>query len=75
MPVISEIGTMHVSSEHDATRKQIRGSSLFLAGRFLSMGINFSAQALMVRYLAAAEAHCLICLRAGISRNSSTWFA
>ncbi len=44
-----------MSSEPDATCKQIRGSSLFLAGRFLSMEIDFSAQVLMVRYLAAAE--------------------
>ncbi len=43
MPVISEIGTMHASSDPDATRKQVRGSKLFLAGRFLSMEINFSA--------------------------------
>jgi O-antigen/teichoic acid export membrane protein len=55
MPALSEIGTMHVSSQPDATRKQIRGSSLFLVGRFLSMGINFSGQVLMVRYLATAE--------------------
>lgn len=55
MQVLSPIETMHASSEQDATRKQIRGSSLFLAGRFLSMGINFSAQVLMVRYLATAE--------------------
>jgi len=55
MPALSEIGTTHVSREPDATRKQIRGSSLFLAGRFLSMGINFSAHVLMVRYLATAE--------------------
>jgi len=78
MPTISdsEIGTMHVSSEPDATRKQIRGSSLFLVGRFLSMGINFSAHVLMVRYLATGEYGALAsCVRAGISPNSSTSFA
>lgn len=51
----AETGTMHNACEQDPTRKQIRGSSLFLAGRFLSMGINFSAQVMMVRYLATAE--------------------
>ena len=55
MQVLSEIEAVHSPSEQDATRKQIRGSSLFLAGRFLSMGINFSAQVLMIRYLATAE--------------------
>jgi O-antigen/teichoic acid export membrane protein len=55
MPALSEIEMMPVCSEPDTTRKQIRGSSLFLAGRFLSIGINFSAQVLMVRYLATAE--------------------
>src|SRR5439155_23381663 len=37
--------------EGEATRKEIRGSSLLLAGRLLSIGINFAAQVLMVRYL------------------------
>jgi len=55
MQVLSEIEPVHSPNEQDATRKQIRGSSLFLAGRFLSMGINFSAQMLMIRYLATAE--------------------
>src|ERR1051325_11151494 len=55
MPVLTEIETTHSPSEHDATRTQIRSSSLFLGGRFLSMGINFSAQLLMIRYLATSE--------------------
>lgn len=37
-------------SKH-ATRKQIRGSSLLLFGKFISVGINFLAQVLVVRYL------------------------
>jgi O-antigen/teichoic acid export membrane protein len=40
---------------HEVTRKQIRGSSLLLAGRFLSLGINFAIQILIVRYLAKAD--------------------
>jgi O-antigen/teichoic acid export membrane protein len=47
------------SSEHivkgDLTRKQLRGSSLLLAGRLLGMGINFATQVLMVRSLSTAD--------------------
>lgn len=39
----------------DLTRKQIRGSSLLLAGRVLSVGINFASQVLVVRYLSQAD--------------------
>jgi len=42
-------------SEQDATRKQIRGSSLLLFGRILSLGINFVTQVLMVRYLSTRD--------------------
>jgi O-antigen/teichoic acid export membrane protein len=38
-----------------ATKKQIRGSSLLLAGRFLSLGINFAVQIMVVRYLSKAD--------------------
>jgi O-antigen/teichoic acid export membrane protein len=37
------------------TQTQIRGSSLFLGGRLLSLGINFCAQVLLVRYLSVAH--------------------
>lgn len=37
--------------KRDATQKQIRGSSLLLLGKFISVGINFLAQVLVVRYL------------------------
>ena len=47
----TKVETIHSSSELDATRKQIRGSSLFLFGRMLSLGISFFTQVLMVRYL------------------------
>jgi len=39
----------------EATRTQIRGSSLFLLGRILSLGINFFTQVLMVRYLSTSD--------------------
>jgi O-antigen/teichoic acid export membrane protein len=38
-----------------ATRKQIRGSSLLLAGRLLSKGANLAIQVLIVRHLAKEE--------------------
>jgi O-antigen/teichoic acid export membrane protein len=55
METLTENNSTQTLHEQDATRKQIRGSSLFLAGRFLSLGINFAAQVLMVRYLATAD--------------------
>jgi O-antigen/teichoic acid export membrane protein len=42
-------------SEQDATRKQVRGSSLFLFGRMLSLGVNFFTQVLLVRYLSTTD--------------------
>jgi O-antigen/teichoic acid export membrane protein len=41
--------------EQDAARKQIRGSSLLLFGRVLSLGINFFTQVLMIRYLSTRD--------------------
>jgi O-antigen/teichoic acid export membrane protein len=43
------------SAAHEATRKQVRGSSLLLGGRFISLGINFAIQILIVRYLSKAD--------------------
>ncbi len=37
------------------TTKQIRGSSLLLAGRFLSIGVNFLVQVLIVNYLSRTD--------------------
>jgi O-antigen/teichoic acid export membrane protein len=39
----------------DVARKQIRGSSLLLVGRVLSVGVNFGIQILIVRYLTKAD--------------------
>ncbi len=39
----------------DTTRKQIRGSTLLLLGRFLAVGINFASQVLIVRYLTKSD--------------------
>src|SRR3989337_1005401 len=38
-----------------ATRRQIRGSSLLLIGQFISKGINFAVQVLIVRYLTKSD--------------------
>jgi O-antigen/teichoic acid export membrane protein len=38
-----------------ATRRQVRGSTLLLAGRMLGMVLNFGMQVLIVRYLATAD--------------------
>lgn len=42
-------------AQEEATQKQIRGSSLLLAGRLLALGIHFSIQVLIVRYLSKAD--------------------
>ncbi|MCH9007068.1 flippase [candidate division KSB1 bacterium] len=43
------------AEKSDPTRKQIRGSSLLLAGRFISTGLNFVSQILIVRHLSTTE--------------------
>lgn len=43
------------SKKGDATRKQIRGSSLLLAGRFIATGLNFVSQVLIVRQLSQTD--------------------
>ena len=43
-------------AKHNATSRQIRGSSLMLVGRAISMGLNFLVQVLIVRYFANAKA-------------------
>src|SRR5258706_15189880 len=42
-------------TEHSATRRQIRGSTLMLVGRVFSMAVNAVVQIYIVRYLANAE--------------------
>ena len=39
----------------ESSRGQIRGSSLVLAGRVVSLGLNFGVQVLIVRYLTKAD--------------------
>lgn len=39
----------------ETTKKHIRGSALLLIGRMISMGVNFAAQIIIVRYLSKAD--------------------
>ena len=41
--------------EKPSTRRSIRGSSLLMGGRMISMGINYLVQLLIVRYLSTTE--------------------
>jgi O-antigen/teichoic acid export membrane protein len=51
-PATEPRGDDHVRAE---SRRQIRGSSLFLVGRVLSVGANFCTQVVVVRYLSKAD--------------------
>ena len=42
-------------ASHEETRGQIRGSSLLLAGRALSMVVNFGVQVMIVRHLSRSD--------------------
>lgn len=55
MPAVIDAVSPDPPPAKDAARGQIRGSSLFLAGRFISLSINCTAQVLMVRYLATSD--------------------
>jgi O-antigen/teichoic acid export membrane protein len=44
-----------VNHKNDAARKQIRGSSLLLAGKFISVGLKLASQVLVVRYLSQSD--------------------
>lgn len=55
MEVIAKPNLEAPGHQASAARTQIRGSSLFLAGRFAALAINFAAQILMVRYLSMSD--------------------
>jgi len=55
MQVEAEINPVNTTVERDATRVHIRGSSLLLGGQCLSLGINFAAQVLVVRYFSTGD--------------------
>lgn len=47
----SKVSPTATKLKRDTTRNHIRGSSLLLLGRFVSLGLNFFVQVLTVRYL------------------------
>lgn len=53
-PASAGAGTLPAATA-GATKKYLRGSSLLLAGRFLSIFLNFAVQVLTVRYLAKTD--------------------
>ncbi len=55
LPSAKESAKLGRIGKRDATKKQIRGSSLLLFGKLLSMGINFAAQVVIVRYLSKTD--------------------
>ncbi len=54
-PDVAPAGPPKHKKGKDATRKQIRGSSLLLLGKIISVGLNFTSQVLIVRYLTKAD--------------------
>ena len=54
MEVVTE-SPPKVAPRNNTTKKQIRGSSLLLFGRFISVGINFASQVLIVRHLSTND--------------------
>jgi len=50
-PAVPALDADHAKSAAKSTRRQIRGSSLLLFGRLISMVVNFAVQVLTVRYL------------------------
>jgi O-antigen/teichoic acid export membrane protein len=55
MPVGTSPPATRPSAATKAARSQIRGSSLLLSGRLLSVGMKFATQILMVRYLSTSD--------------------
>jgi O-antigen/teichoic acid export membrane protein len=43
------------ATQHDTTKKHIRGSSLLLVGRLISVALDFASQVLIVRYLSKSD--------------------
>jgi O-antigen/teichoic acid export membrane protein len=54
-PVDAVKGDTQARAKHSSTNRQIRGSSLMLVGRTISMVANFAIQVLIVRYLSKAN--------------------
>ncbi|HZD10740.1 MAG TPA: oligosaccharide flippase family protein, partial [Candidatus Binatia bacterium] len=50
-----ELDSHRSESNEKASKRHIRGSSILLAGRVVSLGLNFGVQVLTVRYLAKSD--------------------
>ncbi len=50
-----ELALHRTESNEAASQRHIRGSSILLAGRFVSLGLNFGVQVLTVRYLSKSN--------------------
>ena len=50
-----EIESPAAGQTDNVAKKQFRGSSLLLAGRFVAIGVNFAFQVLVVRYLTKSD--------------------
>jgi len=55
MKETANVTTRVTSNERGETRDHIRGSSLLLAGRLISLGLNFFVQIITVRYLSKTD--------------------
>ena len=51
----SSIADAPAITTSQATKKHLRGSTLLLTGRFISMAVNFAVQVLIVRYLSKSD--------------------
>src|SRR5690606_15001664 len=60
-----------IAREKDATKKHIRGSTLLLIGRMISMGLNFGVQILTVRYLSKSDYGALAYALSVVSMSTS----
>ncbi|MEW6404580.1 MAG: flippase [Chloroflexota bacterium] len=65
------IDDMMVNTERSATRRHIRGSSLLLVGRMVSLALNFGVQVLTVRYLSKSDYGAFAYALAVVSMGSS----
>ena len=52
---VEELSASEERTNHRLARDQIRGSSLLLFGRLISVGVNFLSQVLVVRYLSTSD--------------------
>ena len=51
----SAVSNVSPTGKHSATKQHIRGSSLLLSGRFISLAVNFAIQVVTVRALIKAD--------------------